>query len=189
MNTATPKGVARLRHSWWKPLALLALIGLLTLFGLGLGRDSSYLPSALVGKPAPRFELAMLDGEATIRVEDFLGKPLIVNFWASWCGACRAEHDVLIELSRQLAQDGSVRMLGVNYRDADRNARSFQQRLGAFPYPSAIDREGRTGVDFGVFGLPETFFITADGKVAARHIGPLSLEDARRRLRSMGIGS
>lgn len=176
------------RIALWKPLVFALLIGLMILFGFGLGRDGSYLPSALVGKAVPQFDLAQLGGGARVNDQDFSGKAMIVNFWASWCSACRTEHDVLLALGRRFEQSASVAMLGVNYRDNESNARRYLSEHGAFAYPSGIDASGRTGIDFGVYGLPETFFIGADGKVAARHVGPLSAEDADRYLTAMGVG-
>jgi len=174
--------------AWWKPLTFALLIGLMTLFGFGLGRDGSYLPSALVGKEVPQFDLARLGGGGRINDQEFAGKTMIVNFWASWCSACRTEHDVLLALGRRFDQSTSVAMLGVNYRDNAGNAQRYLSEHGAFAYPSGVDAAGRTGIDFGVYGLPETFFISADGKVAARHVGPLSAEDADRYLAAMGVG-
>lgn len=172
--------------NWWKPLLLGLLVALMLLFGLSLGRESSVLPSALVGKPVPAFALARLGGGEDVRLDAAGGKPTIVNFWASWCGACRTEHDVLVELGREAAEDG-VRLVGVNYRDTVANAEKFLADRGRFPFPSAVDPNGRTGVDFGVYGLPETFFIGADGKVVARHVGPLTREAAAGYLRKLGV--
>jgi len=179
--------LAPVKTSLWKPLLLAGLAMLLILFGLSLGRDSSVLPSALIGKQAPAFTLARLDGGAPIRFGGPTGKPAIVNFWASWCGACRMEHEVLIELGRDMAKSGVVEVLGVNYRDTVAEARRFLAEHGTFPFPSAVDADGRTGIDFGVYGLPETFFVAADGTVAVRHVGPLSREDAEAYLRKMGV--
>jgi cytochrome c biogenesis protein CcmG/thiol:disulfide interchange protein DsbE len=175
------------RIALWKPLVFALLIGLMILFGFGLGRDGSYLPSALVGKAVPQFDLARLGGGSRIADQGFSGKVMIVNFWASWCSACRTEHDVLLALGRRFEGSGSVAMLGVNYRDNESNAQRYLSEHGAFAYPSGVDASGRTGIDFGVYGLPETFFVGADGKVAARHVGPLSAEDADRYLTAMGV--
>lgn len=173
----------------WKPIVFALLIGLMILFGFGLGRDGSYLPSALVGKSVPPFDLARLDGDGgRLSDQGFAGKAMIVNFWASWCSACRTEHDVLLELGRRFDKSASVAMLGINYRDNESNAQRYLSEHGAFVYPSGVDASGRTGIDFGVYGLPETFFIGADGKVVARHVGPLSLADAERYLAALGGG-
>jgi len=174
-------------HAWWKPLLLIATVGLLGLFALGLGRDPTFMPSALVGRAVPEFELATLSAAGKTRSGDLAGNPLIINFWASWCGACRSEHDTLLKLGRELQGAGQVRILGINHRDTGSNAERFLSSLGAFPYPSAIDADGRTGVDFGVFGLPETFFVDATGIVRARHIGPLNERDVSRYLAVIGV--
>ena len=185
--SVTPVHTEHRRVALWKPVGFVLLTGLMILFGFGLGRDGSYLPSALVGRSVPHFDLARLGGEGRIDNGAFSGKPMIVNFWASWCSACRTEHDVLLSLGRRVEQSTRVAMLGVNYRDSESNARRYLSEHGAFAYPSGIDASGRTGIDFGVYGLPETFFIGADGKVAARHVGPLSSEDADRYLAAMGV--
>ncbi len=164
-------------RSWWKPLLLGLLAALMILFGLSLGRDTSVLPSALVGKPVPAFALPRLGGGEAVRLEADGGKATIVNFWASWCGACRTEHEVLMELGHSAAA-GGVRLIGVNYRDSAANAQRFLDERGRFPFPSGLDPDGRAGIDFGVYGLPETFFIAADGTVLARHVGALTREDA-----------
>lgn len=171
---------------WWKPLLIGLLAALMILFGLSLGRDTSVLPSALVGKPVPSFALARLGGGEAVRVGPEAGKPTVVNFWASWCGACRTEHGVLVELGKTLPET-AVRMVGVNYRDSAAGARTFLDDHGTFPFPSAVDPDGRAGIDFGVYGLPETFFIAADGTVRARHVGPLTHEQASVYLRQIGV--
>lgn len=180
----TPHGAVE--RGWWKPLLLGLLAGLMILFGLSLGRDSSVLPSALVGKPVPSIELARLGGGETVRLDTQGGKPTIVNFWASWCGACRTEHEVLVDLGSVAGAEG-VRLVGVNYRDTAANAAKFLDDRGAFPFPSGVDPDGRAGIEFGVYGLPETFFIAANGMVIARHVGPLTHEDAAGYLSKLGV--
>ena len=167
---------------------MLGVAALLVLFACGLRRDASFMPSALVGRLVPDFELVALDGEGTITRASVFGKPHVINFWASWCGACREEHAVLIKLGERFSNDASVRILGINYRDTNNNAGQFLKRLGAFPYRSAVDPQARTGVDFGVFGLPETFFVDARGIVRARHIGPLTEAAAEKYLALIGVG-
>jgi len=170
----------------WKFVLLAALSALVALFALGLGRDASFMPSALVGRMVPDFSLAALDGNRTITRADVLGTPHVINFWASWCGACREEHEVLIKLGKRYADADSVRLLGVNYRDTRANAERFLSQLGHFPYASVADPLARTGMDFGVFGLPETFFVDARGIVRARHIGPLDENSAAKYLALIG---
>lgn len=182
---AVPARTELPRWSWWKAILLGVLVCLLVLFAFGLRRDPSFMPSALVGRTLPGFELATLGSEGTIRSADFIGKPHVINFWASWCGACRTEHGVLVELGRTLGSDDKIRIIGVNYRDTKEGAERFLKERGAFPYPSALDPDARTGVDFGVFGLPETFFVDARGMIRARHIGALSMPEAEKYLRMM----
>ncbi len=169
--------------SWWKAALLSVLVSLLTLFAVGLRRDPTFMPSALIGRTLPDFELATLAGDKPIRGSELIGKPHVINFWASWCGACRAEHAVLVDLGTALGVADKVGMIGINYRDAKDAAARFLKERGAFPYPSALDPEARTGVDFGVFGLPETFFVDAHGVIIARHIGALTKPDAEKYLR------
>lgn len=176
-----------LTGGWWRPALLALVAGLMILFGLSLGRDSSVLPSALVGKPVPPLTLARLGGGEPIRLAPGSGTPTIVNFWASWCGACRTEHDVLVDLGGKAAASGEMQVVGINYRDTAANARRFLDERGAFPFPSAVDPDGRAGIDFGVYGLPETFFIAADGTVQARHVGPLTREAASAYLRRLEV--
>jgi cytochrome c biogenesis protein CcmG/thiol:disulfide interchange protein DsbE len=174
--------VNTVRFPRWK-LGLLAVpVALLCLLGLGLTRDPTLIPSVVVGHPVPQFELARLDGAGTLRMSDYRGKPLVINFWASWCTSCREEHELLLRLGR----DARVSMLGINHRDRPSRARRYEQDHGAFPYSSAIDENGRTGMDFGVYGLPETFFIATDGTVVARHLGPLTEEAASLNLAKIG---
>lgn len=170
----------------WKALLLIATIALIALFALGLKRDPNFMPSALIDRTMPQFELQRLGGGDELDSKNLLGKPLIINFWASWCGACRSEHATLLALGREMERTQRARVVGINHRDTDRNALRFLSNLGTFNYPSGIDSSGQTGVDFGVFGLPETFFIDAAGTVRVRHIGPLTQSDARRYLDEIG---
>lgn len=186
MTASAEDRAIRAPWQWWKPLLIVVLLALLVLFAFGLRRDSSFMPSALVGRLVPDFSLAQLDGAGTVDRASIIGQPHIINFWASWCGACREEHPVLIKLGQRFAGSSKVRMLGINYRDTKSNADRFLDRMGVFPYASGMDTEARTGVDFGVFGLPETFFVDAKGIVRARHIGPLSEADAEKYLALIG---
>ena len=174
------------RHAW-KVLAVVGPLIVIAAFGFGLTRDPSNIQSATVGKPAPAFELDALEGAGPIRLADYRGRVVVVNFWASWCISCRAEHDVLVELGNRFAGRDDVAMLGINYRDTPDAARSYLDRFGDYPYPSAEDPRGRTGIDFGVYGLPETYFLDAAGYILIRHIGPIDLQTAYANLGKLGV--
>jgi len=169
-----PPQHAALRHSW--PLtAFVVLVGLLY---VGLGRDPRLLPSPFIGRPAPALDLPTLaDPAARFTTAEFRGAPTVVNVWASWCVACRQEHEVLMEL----AASDRVRIVGLGYKDAPEDARAWLARHGD-PYTLvAVDADGRAGIDWGVYGVPETFFLDAEGIVRHKHVGPLtdaSLEPA-----------
>ncbi len=171
----------------WQPLLLAGVAGLLVLFALGLGRDTSFIPSPLIGRTAPAFELRALEDEAPIRLADYRGRAVVVNFWASWCGGCATEHDLLVRVGGARAGRPDVAFLGVNYRDGKTAARRFLEKRGAFPYASGVDPRGRTGIDFGVYGLPETFFLGPDGTVVAKHVGPLDAARLKANLKRIGV--
>jgi cytochrome c biogenesis protein CcmG/thiol:disulfide interchange protein DsbE len=151
------------------PLAVfLVLVGFLA---VGLKLDPRAVPSPLIDKPAPAFVLPRLDDATqSMRRDDLLGKPWVLNVWASWCGPCRDEHPHVQALSRaKLAP-----LVGLNYKDARDDARTWLQRLGD-PYTvSLVDGDGRVGINFGVYGVPETFVIDKKGVIRFKHTGPLT---------------
>lgn len=160
-----------MKARFWLPLAL--AVGFLGLLGFGLTRDARTLPSALIGDPAPSFRLATLEG-GSLALEELAGKVVVLNFWASWCIPCRQEHPVLRRAERDYP-DSDVRVVGVVYQDAPRSARRFMERLGG-DWTSVLDPGSRTAIDYGVYGVPETFFLARDGTVAKKHIGPIDWE-------------
>lgn len=168
-----PKGEATPEPRRW--LALLPLLVFMALAGVFLAqllsdRDTSTVPSALIGQPAPDTPLPALDGVGLPGFEPsrLAGKVTLVNVWASWCVPCRQEHPVLMELAR----DGRVDIAGFNYKDKPENARRFLAELGN-PYAAlGVDESGRSAIDWGVYGIPETFLIGRDGKIAWKHVGP-----------------
>lgn len=162
----------------WKVLCVVVPTLLVGVFAYGLTRDASHIPSALIGKMAPDFTLKELDKNRQVRKADYAGQILIINFWASWCGACKTEHGVLLSLAKRFSDDRDVAFLGVNYRDRKDKALQFLSRHGAFTYPSVVDPRGRTGIDFGVYGLPETYFLDAEGRIVYRHVGALEEKKA-----------
>ena len=151
------------------PIVLVAI--LIPIFVIGLGRNPNELPSPFIGKPAPRFELPTLkDPSKTIGTADFANQTVLVNVWATWCVGCRQEHDFLLSLSRS----GTIPIYGINWRDTPLEARRWLDQLGDPYVASADDRDGRVGIDWGVYGAPETFLIGADGIVLHKHLGPLN---------------
>lgn len=140
----------------------------------GLSLDPKAVPSPLVGKPAPAFQLAELENEAlTIGNKDFLGKVSLLNVWATWCVSCRAEHEVLMRLART----GEVDIYGLNYKDGRPEAQRWLKMYGNPYVANAFDADGRVGIDWGVYGTPETFLIDQEGVVRYKHVGPISEQD------------
>ena len=168
----------RRRIGVFVPLAVFIALAVLFLVRLS-GPAPGNLPSALAGKQIPDFSLPPLDGLIQDGVQvpalsagDLKGRVSIVNVWASWCGPCREEHPLLVRLST----DERVRVVGINYKDDPENARRF---LGTFGNPfSAVGRDstGRTAIDWGVYGVPETFIVAADGMILYRHVGALTAD-------------
>ncbi len=149
------------------PVLIMAALAALLLFGLH--NDPREVPSPLIGKPAPAFDLARLDDEGRLGVQDLRGRPLLVNFWASWCAGCQVEHPFLMELSRR-----GIEIVGLDYKDTDDAGRAWLARHGN-PYRIiAADPEGQAGLDWGVYGVPETFVLDAQGVIVYKHIGPLT---------------
>jgi cytochrome c biogenesis protein CcmG, thiol:disulfide interchange protein DsbE len=157
------------------PLALFLLVG--TFLAIGLTRDPGTLPSALVGKPAPEFALPPLPGrdpEGLTRA-DLGGEPMLVNVFASWCVPCRIEHPVLNRLAEQ-----GVPIHGINYKDRPEDAEAWLAELGDPFRRVGTDRDGRVAIEWGVYGVPETFVVDKDGRIAHRHVGPLQPRDLER---------
>lgn len=149
------------------PVALLA--GLLLLFAAGLKNDPREIPSPLIGKSVPAFALNKLGGGERLTEADLRGRPLLVNFFASWCAGCQVEHPLLMRLAQQ-----GVEIIGMDYKDAPADAAQWLQRHGN-PYRLVIaDEAGRAGLDFGVYGVPETFVLDAQGFIVHKHVGPVT---------------
>ena len=155
------------RFLW--PLALfLLLVGFLA---AGLKLDPREVPSPLVGKAAPAFELPVLQQpDRRFSPADMRGKVWLLNVWASWCESCRDEHPLLVELSKK----GALPILGLNYKDKGEDAQRWLQQFGN-PYQlSVVDADGRIGINYGVYGVPETYLIDADGVIRYKQIGALT---------------
>jgi cytochrome c biogenesis protein CcmG, thiol:disulfide interchange protein DsbE len=165
-------------------LGLVFVVPLVVLLLVNLDRDPHQVASPLVGRPAPGFALRSLDGGEPIALSALRGRPVVVNFWATWCVPCLQEHPLLVEAARVLGN--RVQFLGVVYEDGEPEVRSFLARRGS-AYPSLLDPEGKTAIAFGVFGVPETFFIDGEGRIAAKHMGPLDAEALGEKLRQAGL--
>ena len=159
------------------PLAVFVLmVGLL---GYGLSLDPKKVPSPLIDKPAPEFALKMLHApERTLSTRDLLGQVWVLNVWASWCVSCRAEHEVVTALAKQ----NLVTVVGLNYKDESKDAVRWLQQFGDPYATSLVDYDGRVGIDWGVYGVPETFVIGADGKIKYKHIGPMTMESLNQKV-------
>ena len=152
-------------------LPLVAFLVLVGFLGAGLKLDPREVPSPLIGKPAPGFALTRLDdANQTIRREDMLGKVWVLNVWASWCAACREEHPHLVDFAKTKATP----LLGLNYKDTRKDGLGWLARFGD-PYDASLfDQDGRVGIDFGVYGVPETFVIDKQGVIRFKQIGPVT---------------
>ena len=151
-------------------LVILAAGGMIGLLAYGFMRDARYIPSPLVASQAPFFTLTLFDGRS-IRLEDFRGKAVLVNFWASWCVPCRAEARAL-EAAWQKYKGSNVVFIGVNIQDKELDARAFIKEFD-LTYINGRDESGKIAIDYGVWGIPETFFIDPRGRITYKHAGEL----------------
>ena len=151
-------------------IPIVLMLGVLALLGFGLTHDPREVPSPLIGKPAPAFALPGLNGTPPqLANADLKGRPVLVNFFASWCAGCRVEHPLLM----QLAKEG-VEIIGIDYKDTDADGAQWLQRHGNPYRVVAADAQGAAGLDWGVYGVPETYVLAADGTILYKHIGPIT---------------
>lgn len=182
MTSETPEAApAGRRWVYLLPVVIFAALALLFLFRLFAG-DPRKLPSALIGQEAPATALPALDGLKRegaavpgFSTEALRGKVYVLNVFASWCVPCRDEHPLLMEMAKgEPYASGKAMLLGLNYKDEGENARRFLAVLGN-PYAAVgVDRSGRSGIEWGVYGVPETFVVDRDGKIIHKQVGPLS---------------
>jgi cytochrome c biogenesis protein CcmG/thiol:disulfide interchange protein DsbE len=172
MTVTDERKPRKLKLVYLLPLGLFLSLALIFLLRLGSDNDPSVVPSALVGQPAPPFELPPLEGAGVpgFARGDLDGQVTVVNIFASWCGPCRQEHPFLV----RLGEDPRIKLYGINYKDVPENARRFLGELGN-PYAAVgVDDRGRAAIDWGVYGVPETFLIGPDGVIRHKIVGPLS---------------
>ena len=187
-----PQGMPR-----WVFMPLAFFLGMVVFLAIGLNRDPKEIPSPLIGKPAPSFQLPVVGGPGVFSADQFKGRVTLVNLWATWCAGCREEHPLLLALSRQ----PGLQMVGLNYKElqaselsgqdprspealqkaTDRNQAWLQKHGQAFGV-NLLDPDGRVGMDFGVYGLPETYVVDRDGVVRFKHAGALTPEVLQQKL-------
>ena len=160
-------------------LVLGSFVALVVVLGIGLTLNPREVPSPLINKPAPLFSLKQLHApEQMITSQDMLGKVWVLNVWASWCAACRVEHPVLLDL----AAANVVPLIGLNYKDERKAGITWLKQLGDPYVLSAFDADGRVGIDFGVYGVPETFVIDKRGVIRFKQIGPVSADVVQKKI-------
>jgi cytochrome c biogenesis protein CcmG/thiol:disulfide interchange protein DsbE len=149
---------------------------------VGLGKDPAAIRSPLIGKPAPVFALREVGTGRTIDISQLKGKPVVVNFWATWCAPCWEEHPVLVANARQLQPD--VQFLGVVFQDQESTIQNFLNQRGS-SYPTVMDDKGKTAIAYGVGGVPETFFLDANGTIVDKFSGPMTTDILQQHLQKV----
>lgn len=193
----TQKSTAPQRLPRWVFLPLVLFLGMVVFLAVGLNRNPQEIPSPLIGRPAPVVQLPSLGGPQNVSAAQFKGQLTLVNFWATWCAGCKEEHPILMALARQ----PGLQMLGINYKElqaselsgqapqspeslqkATLRSQAWLQKNGQAFGQNLMDMEGRVGMDFGLYGLPETYLIDRDGVVRFKHAGALTPEVVQQKL-------
>ncbi len=156
----------------WHMLLVVGLFGLIILFYKGLWGDPTALPPVIIREPAPDFNAPSLYGEKKIRLSDYRGKVVVLNFWASWCLECKEEHKFLLAINKRFENNPDFVMYGVNYQDKDHLAKQYLDQLGN-NFEHMVDLKGRISIDYGVYGVPETFVIDKRGIIRHKQVGPV----------------
>jgi cytochrome c biogenesis protein CcmG/thiol:disulfide interchange protein DsbE len=171
------------RRAVW---AVVIVVPIVAVLAYGFGRNPDTIASPLIGKPASGFVLRTLDGRRVVSLATLRGHPVIVNFWASWCADCKIEHADLVAAWQRYARHG-VTFVGIDYQDSAADARQFmRQQSGGWPVVG--DPSQRTAIDYGVYGVPETFFIDKRGIVRYKTIGPVAWSDLQSRIERLMVG-
>ena len=160
-------------------IPLVVFVALAAFLFVGLWRDPREVPSPLIGKPAPQFSLTQLAKPGdNLGTADMKGQVWLLNVWASWCVSCREEHPLLVELGKAKV----VPLIGLNYKDEPAAGMKWLAQNGDPYTTSVVDRDGRVGIDFGVYGVPETFVIDKDGTIRYKQIGPITQEALEKKI-------
>ncbi|CAN7659517.1 DsbE family thiol:disulfide interchange protein [Rhizobium sp. LjRoot254] len=183
--TPTPPNKSRRLFIAFLPLAIFGALVAVFLFQLMSGRDNSVIPSALIGKPAPVLALSPLEGAIrggqpvpALDTAAVRGKLTLVNVWASWCIPCRQEHPIILGLS----QDPRINVVGINYKDKNDNALAFLGELGNPFRAIGVDPKGTAAIDWGVYGIPESFLVSPEGVILYKHVGPFTDDSVKNQL-------
>ncbi len=162
-----------MKSAWKWSLPLAVFVAMLAFLYVGLYRDPREVPSPLIGKPAPVFALRELDApQRTLGTADMRGKVWLLNVWASWCESCRVEHPLLVAMSRE----NLAPIIGLNYKDKDDLGKAWLAERGNPYATSVVDADGRVGIDWGVYGVPETFVVDKRGVIRYKQIGPVTAD-------------
>jgi cytochrome c biogenesis protein CcmG/thiol:disulfide interchange protein DsbE len=173
VESRPPTGTPGRTGRWVAVASVVTLVlGFASVLAFGFSRDPRALPSTLVGRRAPGFTLREMTTGRRISVGDFRGQVVVLNFWASWCAACREEHPGFVYAWNRY-RDRRVVFLGIVFQDTPQSARQYMQEMGG-DWPNLLDSRSRTAIDYGVYGVPETFFIAPDGTVAHKRVGATS---------------
>ncbi|HUP58932.1 MAG TPA: DsbE family thiol:disulfide interchange protein [Thermoanaerobaculia bacterium] len=167
-------------------IGLAVILPFLGLLFFALGKDPTRIRSPLIGKAAPEFTLRDVTTGEIVSLESARGKPMVVNFWATWCVPCYAEHPYLVAAARQYGDQ--VLFVGVVYEDEEEAINRFLRQYGR-SYPALQDQDGRAAIAYGVYGVPETFFIDGKGQIVAKHEGPLDQATLQQYLGQIGVKS
>ena len=159
---------------WTVWCSIFALIGIL---GYGFTKDPKKIPSPLIGKSAPDFEFKLLNGERNIRLKNLKGKAILLNFWASWCQECKMEANILESFYKKYGTEkGKLKIVGIGIQDTPSKARDFVNIFGKTYFVGLDDDTGTIALEYGIYGVPESFFIDPEGKIFYKHIGIVSME-------------
>lgn len=163
---------------------LAVCIAVVAVFYKGFGRDPHAVPFLLRGQAAPKFTLRRLDNNEPLSLDSMKGRPVVINFWASWCGPCKYEHPVLEWAVREYGD--RAQFVGIVFEDEEKNAKEFLAR-NISSMPQLIDPQSRVSVDYGVSGVPETYFISSEGVIVDKYVGPIPPDKMQEHLKALGI--